>query len=128
MSLHLKVNTYSPQVAYTDLHKLLLITKLSHYTTKSFTAHEALGKTYDALNELLDDITEKIIGYSSINPQALVIGTVSPLDPQALSVYTMNIAKRLEEWAESQEYCDIENLAQELSGVGAKLKYLSRFK
>lgn len=128
MSLHLKVNTYSPQVAYTDLHKLLLITKLSHYTTKSFAAHEALGKTYDALNDLLDDITEKIIGYSSIDPQALVIGTVSALDPQALSVYTMSIAKRLEEWAEEKGYCDIENLAQELSGVGAKLKYLSRFK
>lgn len=127
MHLKLTTPTYSPQIAYTELHKLLLTVKLSHYITKSFAEHEALGKTYDAVNDLIDTITEKLIGYSDVDPQPLVIGTVSPSEPKTLGVYIMSMAKKLEEWAGSKEYCDIENLAQELSGVGAQLKYLSRF-
>ena len=126
--LELKVPTgYSEQTAYTEIHKLLLTVKLSHYKTKSFAAHEALGRTYDAVNDLIDTITEKLIGYSDIDPQALPVGTITTMEPRSLGIFIIGIAERLEDYAESKEYCDIENLAQELSGVGAQLKYLSRF-
>lgn len=128
MSAQLKVPAYTPQTAYVDLHRLLIVTKLSHYVTQSFAAHEALGKTHDALNGLVDDITEKLIGYSSIDPQALAIGTLSSLPVATLAQAIIATAKKLETFAEEKGYCDIENLAQELSGVGAKLKYLSRFR
>ena len=36
----------------------------------------------------------------------------------------MVFAKELEEWAEEKEYCDIENIAQGLSGEAAKVIYL----
>jgi len=127
--LKLKVPTgYTVQTAYTEIHKIFLVSKLSHYLTKSFAAHEALGRTYDALNDLIDKITEQLIGYSEIDPANLVIGTITPIEPRALGISIIGIAERLEDFAESKEYCNIENLAQELSGVGAQLKYLSRFK
>lgn len=127
--LRLKTPTgYTVQTAYTELHKIFLVTKLSHYVTKSFAAHEALGRTYDSLENLIDTITEKLVGYSDIDPASLSIGTISAMEPRTLAISIMGIAERLEEFADAKEYGDIENLAQELSGVGAQLKYLSRFK
>ena len=128
LRLNANMASYSPQNAYTDLHKLLLQVKISHYVTKSFAAHSALGETYDDVNDLIDTITEKLIGYSGIDPQPFQIGTISPMEPSPLGTMIMGIAKKLEDYAEKIEYCDIENLAQELSGVGAQLIYLSRFK
>jgi len=120
-------STYNEQSVYTDLHRLLLVVKLSHYRTRSFAAHEALGRTYDSVNDLIDTITEKLIGYSDIDPADLVIGTVSVQLPKELGASIISTAKKIEEFAETKEYCDIENLAQELSGAGATLRYLSRF-
>jgi hypothetical protein len=126
--LKLKVPVgYTEQTAYTEIHKLFLMVKLSHYKTRSFAAHEALGRTYDSLNDLIDNITEKLIGYSGIDPTTFVIGTVMALSPKELGKYILKASKKLEDYAEVKEYCDIENLAQELSGVGAQLTYLSRF-
>lgn len=131
MSLSLKpikpVEDYTPKLAYTELHKLFLQVKLSHYTTKSFAAHEAFGRIYDTLNDLIDGITEKLIGYSGEDPITFEIGTVLAMKPAEVAVAIMGVAERLENFAEAKEYCDIENLAQELSGAGAQLKYLSRF-
>ena len=126
--LKLKVPTgYTEQTAYTEIHKLFLMVKLSHYKTRSFAAHEALGRTYDGLNDLIDSITEKLIGYSGIDPTTFAIGTISAMNPKELGQYIIKAAEKLEDYAESKEYCDIENLAQELSGLGASLVYLSRF-
>ena len=132
MALSLKSDSapknYTVQTAYTELHKLFLQVKLSHYTTKSFAAHQAFGRTYDALNDLIDSIVEKLIGYSSEDPQSLSIGNVLSMEPAQLAIAIIGAGERLEEFAESVDYSDIENLAQELSGIGAQLKYLSRFK
>jgi hypothetical protein len=125
MALH--NSPYTEQQLYTDIHRLLLTAKLSHYKTKSFAAHEAFGRIYDSINTLIDEITEQLIGYCSIDPTELAIGTVTAKLPKELGDYIMLIARKLEIYAESKTYCNIENLAQELSGVGAQLKYLSRF-
>lgn len=126
--LRLKLpESYSVQNIYTDLHVLLLQSKLSHYITKSFAQHEAFGRTYDSIADLVDTMTEKLIGYSNIDPIALNIGKVEALQPKVLANSIIQCAARIESFAEEKEYCDIENLAQELSGIGAQLSYLSRF-
>lgn len=124
----LTATSYTIQTAFTDIHKALLQAKLSHYVTKSYAAHEAFGKTYDAINELIDSITEKLIGYSDTDPGNLVIGTIAPMECRTFALYLIGIAERLEEFALKNKYPDISNLAQELGGVGAQLKYLCRFK
>jgi hypothetical protein len=126
----LKLDTsgpYSAQTAFTALHKLLLQAKLSHYLTKSFPAHEALGRTYDAIEGLTDTITEELIGYAGVDPTSLVIGTVQAQGVKEFAKTIMAEALKLEEFAGKNKYCNIENLAQELSGAGAQLMYLSRF-
>lgn len=125
--LKLNIPGYTVQTAYLEIHKIFLTVKLSHYTTKSFAAHSALGRTYDDLNSLLDSITEKLIGYSGEEPKDLNIGSISSSLPKDLGNSIKLIGERLEEFACSKDYSDIENLAQELSGVGAQLIYLSRF-
>lgn len=43
--------------------------KVYHWQTKSFAEHEAFGKTYDALNELIDEFIEVYQGkYGRIYP------------------------------------------------------------
>lgn len=115
------------QSLYSSLHKLLLISKLAHYKTKSFAAHEALGKTYDAVNSLLDEITEQLIGYSGTDPDEFVIGTVQGTTTDNVATMIITVATQVCSFAKTNSYQNIENLGQELSGTGAKLKYLSRF-
>ena len=57
MATTLQRSSYTPQNVYEDIHKLFLTIKLSHYKTKSFAAHEAFGRIYDQVNELIDEIT-----------------------------------------------------------------------
>jgi hypothetical protein len=120
-------SSYSVQTAYTFLHRLLLQLKLSHYKTRQYPAHEALGTVYGLVEGMIDDITEKLIGYSGSDPGDLPVGTIKAMGVAELADSIMRDAHKLMTFAESKEYCDIENLAQELSGAGAKLKYLSRF-
>lgn len=115
------------QALYTTLHKLLLVAKLSHYKTKSFACHEALGKTYDSLNDLLDEITEQLIGYSGEDPDTFNVGQVQSDTPENIATQIILAGTQVVEFAKSKNYANIENLGQELSGIGAKLKYLSRF-
>lgn len=125
---HLKPSngvSYSPQEAYTDIHRLFLVIKLSHYVTKSYAAHQALGRIYDTVNELIDAITEQLIGYSGTDPEDLEIGTIGAQMPADLGSSIIATAQRLRKLGVS--YPGIDNLAQDLSGAGAQLKYLSRF-
>lgn len=120
-------SSFTIQTIYTGLHKLLMQAKISHYKTKSFAGHGAFGRAYDGLNDLVDSITEQLIGYSGIDPDGLTIGTVMAVGVAELGTGIISFAEKLEHWAEDKDYCNIENLAQELSGLGAQIKYLSRF-
>ena len=115
------------QALYTTLHRLLLVSKLAHYKTKNFAGHEALGKTYDSLNDLLDEITEQLVGYSGQDPDTLDIGRVETSTTENVASMIILAGTQVIEFAKANNYANIENLGQELSGIGAKLKYLSRF-
>lgn len=105
----------------TSAHKL-------HLDTRSFAEHSALNGLYDALGDFADEISEKIMGY--MNGKRIGAGKLDPL-PVYENGAAMSLAKEiekfgndLEDWAESKGYCDIENIAQSLSGLGAKTKFL----
>lgn len=130
MSLSLKSTQPSttPQAIYDQVHKLLLQVKLSHYVTRQYAAHEAFGRIYDTVNGLIDEITEQLVGYSDTDPSNLSIGTVTVAEPRTLSLVIIGMGDRLVMFARDNKYSNLENLGQELSGAGAQLKYLSRFK
>lgn len=118
---------FGPQKIYSELHRLLMQSKLCHYKTKSYAQHEAFGRIYDALGGLIDGITEKLIGYSSEDPENLALGTITVVSLTELADSIMSTGKKIQDFANAKSYLDIENLAQEVSGVGAQLKFLSRY-
>ena len=100
---------------------------LLHWQTTSFAEHQALGGLYDKVFDFKDEIVEKIMGYSGTRPKAT--------KHEMLRDYSIGItksvvndlklfAKELEEYAESNNMPDIENIAQSLSGEAAKTLYL----
>lgn len=110
-----------------ELHRHLMVLVISHYHWKSLARHQAFGETYHKLIALADPITEQLIGYSKSYPSSLVIGTVEAEEPQKVAQSLIDLAKRLKKFAEEKEYCGVENLADELSGLGAQLQFLSVF-
>lgn len=126
----MKLNTnldYTPVKAYSELHQLLLNSKLCHYKTRLYPSHQAFGLIYDSINELIDDITEQLIGYSNIDPEVFEVGTVVVYNINDFALKILGVADRLIILCGLNKWYGVENLAQELHGLGAKLKYLSRF-
>lgn len=116
---------------FNALYQLPQKAHFCHHLTTSFAAHKALDFAYEKLNDLKDDIVEQIIGYTG---QRFSTISLKPLTgySEAMNVQLareiMSFGEQLEEWAEANDYCNIENLAQEYSGVGAKLNYLLTLK
>lgn len=109
---------------YTQIHQLLMVLKLNHYQNRTFAGHEALGRIYSTVNGLADTITEQLIGYSGTYPQSFNIGNVTKTSIPEIADHIINLSGQIEQYAEENGYCNIENLAQELSGEGAQLKFL----
>ena len=102
--------------------------QLIHWQTKSYAEHQALGSLYDFVGDMKDDIVEKIMGYANRRVKVFKLEAFSPENPQAVVNSLITYAYKLIEWAEANQYCDIENLAQSLSGEAAKTKYLLTLK
>lgn len=111
-----------------DIHSMLMQLKVTHYNTTGYAEHQALGMAYDAVNDLADDISEKLMGYTGVRISSLVVGTATVSSASALAEQLKALASRLITFAATKKYEDLENLGQELSGIGAKLKYLSTLK
>lgn len=122
-------NSYQAQNVIDDIHKLLMITKISHYNTKSYADHKALNKTYDDLNDLVDSISEQLIGYhQAFRPSTITLAICTATTPLELSQEIIRIASKICSFSKESKFLNLENLAQELSGIGARLKYLSSLK
>ena len=97
-----------------------------HWATRSFAEHEALGKIYDKVFDLKDEIVEKIMGYTGT--RAKTTG-VNGLKDYAIGVSEqvinelISFSKQLENYGASNNMPDIENIAQSLSGEAAQTKY-----
>ena len=99
---------------------------LMHWQTTNKAQHEALGALYEYIQDFKDDVIEKLMGYTNKRIKAYRINHLlkEGLDPKVVVGVVETFAHSLYEWAEEQKYCDIENIAQDLSGKAAKTKYL----
>ena len=97
-----------------------------HWQTRGFAEHEALGKIYDKVFDLKDEIVEKIMGYTGTRTKAMPVQTIKDYTP-GMAEQVVNelqkFAKQLEEFGEANGMPDIENIAQSLSGDAAQTKY-----
>ena len=117
----LNLDTIKAKLTYFELqlHEL-------HWATKSLAEHLALGDAYDMVFDLKDEIVEKIMGYTGTRTKPMPVETIKPYSigmPDQVISELMTFAKQLEAYGESTGYCDIENIAQSLSGDAAKIKY-----
>jgi DNA-binding ferritin-like protein len=104
---------------YEELHLL-------HFQTTSFAEHEALGKIYDKVGDLQDEIIEKIMGYTGKRVRAYKIDALKDYSsgmPNQVVKELVSFAKDLEDYAEANNMPDIENVAQSLSGEAAQTLY-----
>jgi len=104
---------------YEQLHLL-------HWQTSSFAEHEALGKIYDKVGDLQDEIVEKIMGYKGAKVKAFKIDALKDYSsgaPMQVVGDLIVFAKQLEGYGEANNMPDIENVAQSLSGEAAQTKY-----
>lgn len=108
------------------LYTLPIKVQFCHHLTTSYSTHMALNKLYDTIDDLKDEIIEKIIGYTGekFNTISVTISGFKEADCKSIAYEVMNYGKQLEEWAGKQGWCDIENLAQSYSGAGAQCLYL----
>ena len=96
-----------------------------HWQTRSFAEHKATGGFYEFLQEFRDDIIEKMMGYTGKRIKSLKIDAIaSDADAMKIADEVMMFANDLEEYGDMTGYMDICNMAQDLSGRAAKLKYL----
>lgn len=96
-----------------------------HWQTHSFAEHQALGGLYDFVGKLKDEIVEKLMGYANRRVGNFRLEAISSGESSSTVVNSLvTFAYNLIEWAGENHYCDIENLAQSLSGEAAKTKYL----
>lgn len=98
---------------------------LIHWQTQSYAEHKATGDLYDYVHDFKDDVIEKLMGYTGKRPKAFKMQPIMDTS-SATSVVTelKSFAHELMTWAEQNYYCDVENMAQELSGHAAKTLYL----
>lgn len=128
MELGIKRNLgiYSVQDFYNELHKIFLQIKISHYTTKNYSTHKALDRAYKDYNDLMDEITEEMTGYSKEEPAKFEL-SVYPLSIDVLGQTLIDFAVRLKTEAKMRGWQNVESLSDSVSGIGAELKYFSRF-
>jgi len=97
-----------------------------HWQTRGFAEHEALGKIYDIVFDVKDEIVEKIMGYTGTRTKAMPVQQIKDYTP-GMAEQVVNelqkFAKQLEEFGEANNMPDIENIAQSLSGDAAQTKY-----
>lgn len=98
---------------------------LIHWQTTSYAEHQALGSLYDSVHDFKDDVIEKLMGYMGKRPKAFKIQPLADMTSSTSVVQELkSFAHELMEWAERNQYCDVENMAQDLSGKAAKTLYL----
>lgn len=97
---------------------------LLHWQTTSYAKHQALGKLYEFVQEFKDEAIEKIMGYCSKRPGKFKIPEFTDCTPESCVNDLLIFANKLKEYGDKNNYHDVGNLADTLSGEAAKTKYL----
>jgi len=115
----------------TELITLQNQIRIFHWQTTSFAQHEALGKTYEKLSDLIDEYVETFMGsYGKVKLEKNVTVTLVDLSDNIESTvdkyidYLQNsLTKDL-----SEKDTDLMNIRDEMLGELNKLKYLLTLK
>ena len=118
----------TPELIQGKLFSFYVAAQKLHLDTRSYAEHKALGKLYEGLAGYVDELRELLMGYQ--NGKRIGKGKIEELPTYSSEAVSKlmedgcNFAYELYEWAGDKKYCDLENKAQELSGLFAKTKYL----
>ena len=99
--------------------------QLIHWQTSSYAEHKATGGMYEYLQSFRDNVTEKLMGYTGKKVSTMSVGSLSSTSAMSVGMEICSFASSLKSYAEANNYMDIANMADELSGEGSKFKYLS---
>jgi hypothetical protein len=97
---------------------------LLHWQTKSYAEHQALGGLYDYVHDFKDGVVEKLMGYTGKRPAPYKIEPLTNCTGEECVSNLLSFASSLKSYAETNNFHDIANLADALSGEAAKTKYL----
>ena len=97
---------------------------LLHWQTTSYAEHMALGSLYDYVHDFKDDVIEKLMGYTGKRPNVYKLEPLTNAIANSVVSELISFATDLRSYAEKNNFNDISNLADSLSGEAAKVKYL----
>lgn len=97
---------------------------LIHWQTGSYAEHMATGGLYDYVYDFKDKVMEKLMGYMGKKPKSFKMEPITEVTSQVVVADLITFANELKVWAGKNNYDDVENMAQSLSGKAAKTKYL----
>lgn len=98
--------------------------QLIHWQTNSYAEHQATGGLYDYVHGFKDGLMEKLMGYTGRRPSSCKVEAIVSRPATNIVDELMQFASRLKSFGEMNSYHDVCNLADELSGEAAKVKYL----
>lgn len=98
--------------------------QLMHWQTMGYAEHKATNKAYDYLRDFMDILMERLMGYTGKRPNLYKIELLKCSSPDCVLQEVMSFAISLKSYGEENNYLDVCNLADELSGNCAKFKYL----
>ncbi len=101
--------------------------KFHHWSTDSFAKHEALGKAYDSLNDMIDEFVEVMLGKYGKNLSTIDLTIYSEGDIQtsdALEEIINFLTITLPDGLNPEKDSDLLNLKDEMLAVINKTKYL----
>jgi hypothetical protein len=97
---------------------------LIHWQTTSYSQHQATGSLYEYVHSFKDGLIEKLMGYIGKRPNPYKIDPLTNCTSLECVNNLMQFASSLKEYGEKNNFHDVCNLADELSGEAAKTKYL----
>jgi len=104
--------------------------QLYHWQTFAGFEHSATGELYELLFSFKDELIEKIMGYENKRINSFNILTLknhSTGSSKSLVNEIILFCRELEEFGKKSNMCDVENMAQDLSGSCARINYKLTF-
>ena len=97
---------------------------LLHWQTTSYAEHQALGGLYDYVHDFKDGVVEKLMVYTGKRPTPYKIEALTNCTASQCVSDLLSFASALKMYGEKNNFHDVCNLADALSGEAAKTRYL----
>lgn len=113
------------------LQELFNQVKYFHWQTKSFAQHEALGKVFDGLEDLIDDFVEVAMGKygrPSTKKQTLQMFDLEDVDIMEWATGVVDYLLSFDDVLDETVDTDLLNIRDEMMALVNKLKYLLTLK